>query len=120
MIEIPMQDGGCLDIADALQTNTDGAWSEAEAGGEIHERTQINSTRSYCDLGAKGGEIGFEAPSGGDHGEAGQRAFAAFALQNDRNPARTNRAGSGSGCCGGHEASDPPIKLRQAPRLPER
>ncbi len=69
MIEIPMEHGGRLDIADALQTNADGAWSEAEAGGEVHESAQIDTARSDCDFGAKGSEIGLETPGGRDHGE---------------------------------------------------
>ena len=71
VIEIPVQDGGSLEIANALKANADGPWSKAKAGGKVHESAQIYTAWSDGDFGAKGSEICFEAPGGGDHGETG-------------------------------------------------
>ena len=83
MIHVPVQDGRQFQVPETLEPNANRPRRKADAGGEIHESAEIDAARSYRDACAESCQVGLKAPSGGNHGETGERAFAGLILQNE-------------------------------------
>lgn len=81
MVQVPVQDAGELQLGQFIEFQAQRAAGEIERAGVGDQLRECGAFEGHREAAAQFGDVKLQAMGVGDHGQAGQRAFAGLGLE---------------------------------------